>query len=64
MGARYSEGQLRLRVVDAKAFNPATAMPSFYKVKGIHRALPEFEGKPILSAQEVEDVVAYLTTLK
>ena len=64
VGARYTEGQLRMRVVDPKVFNPMTAMPSFYKVKGMHRPLPEFEGKPILTAQEVEDVVAYLTTLK
>lgn len=64
VGARYTEGQLRLRMVDAKLFNPNTIMPSFYKVEGIHRPLPEFEGKPVLTAQEIEDVIAYLATLK
>ena len=56
--------QLRLRLVDAKAFNPRTIMPSFYKVDGVHRPLDKFAGKPILTAQEVEDVIAYLGTIK
>ena len=64
VGARYTPEQLRLRVVDAKVFNPRTIMPAFYNVKGIHRPLDKFAGKPILSAQEVEDVVAYLETIK
>jgi sulfur-oxidizing protein SoxX len=64
VGARYTPAQLRLRVVDAKMFNPRTIMPGFYKVDGIHRPLEKFEGKPILSAQEVEDVIAYLETIK
>ena len=64
IGARYTPAQLRLRLVDAKLFNPRTIMPSFYKVEGIHRPTDKFAGKPILSAQEVEDVVAYLGTIK
>lgn len=64
VGARYDAGQLRLRVVDPKVINPNTPMPSFYKVEGIHRPSKKFAGKPILEAQEVEDVVAYLQTLK
>jgi sulfur-oxidizing protein SoxX len=64
VGARYSAEQLRLRIVDAKMFNPHTIMPSFYKVDGFHRPLEKFAGKPILSAQEVEDVIAYLGTIK
>jgi sulfur-oxidizing protein SoxX len=64
VGARYTPAQLRLRMVDAKVFNPRTIMPSFYKVDDYHRPLKKFAGKPILTAQEVEDVIAYLGTIK
>ena len=64
VGARYDAGQFRLRLVDPKVLNPNTPMPSFYKVKGIFRPSKNFAGKPILTAQEVEDVVAYLLTLQ
>lgn len=63
VGDRLSEAELRMRIVDPKVVNPDTMMPSFYKTD-FHRVLPKFEGKTILSAQEVEDVVAYLKTLK
>lgn len=63
-GARASEGQLRLRVVDASRLNGETVMPSFHRVEGLVRVAPAFRGRPILTAGEVEDVVAYLTTLK
>lgn len=59
---RMDEATLRMRVVDPKVINHGTMMPSFYKT-GQHRVLKKFEGKTILSAQEVEDVVAYLLTL-
>jgi sulfur-oxidizing protein SoxX len=64
VGNRYSAAELRMRVVDPKVFNEDTIMPAFYKNAGLHRVLKGFEGKTMLSAQEVEDVVAYLTTLK
>jgi L-cysteine S-thiosulfotransferase len=63
VGARYQPAELRLRVVDPKILNPDTPMPSFYK-KELHRVQKKFEGQTILSAQEVEDVVAYLASLK
>jgi sulfur-oxidizing protein SoxX len=63
-GARWSEGQLRLRIVDASKFNPDTIMPPFYRVDGLTRVPPGFRDKPVLSAVEIEDVVAYLMTLK
>ena len=63
-GARWTEGQLRLRVVDARHFNPDTIMPSFYRTEGLTRVAPAFQGKPLLSAEQVEDVVAFLTTLR
>ena len=63
-GARWSVGQLRLRVVDASQFKPDTIMPAYYKVDGLTRLAPNFAGKPILTAEQIEDVVAYLATLK
>ena len=60
---RYEEGEIRLRVVNAKLANPDTIMPGFYEVASLHRVAPDFAGKPILSAEQVEDIVAYLMTL-
>ncbi len=64
VGSRLSEGELRLRLVDPKVINPDTIMPAFYKADGFHRVMKKFKGKTILTAQEIEDVVAYLKTLK
>ncbi|GAA0578867.1 hypothetical protein GCM10009416_16670 [Craurococcus roseus] len=64
VGDRYSAGQLRLRLVDGKRINPESNMPSYYKVEGLRDVRREFAGKPILEAQEVEDVLAFLMTLK
>lgn len=63
-GARWSEGQLRLRMVDAARLNAATIMPSYYKVDGLQRVGEAWRGRPILSAEQIEDVVAYLATLR
>jgi len=63
-GARWSEGQLRLRIVDASKFNPDTIMPPFYRVDGLSRVPAAYRDKPVLTAVEVEDVVAYLMTLR
>jgi len=63
-GSRWSEGQLRLRLVDASGLNPATIMPSYYRVEGLVRVGPAWRGKPILSAEQIEDIVAYLGTLR
>jgi sulfur-oxidizing protein SoxX len=61
---RLSEAQLRARIVDAGRFNSATIMPSYYRTAGLNRVAPKFEGQPILSGQEIEDVVAFLVSLK
>ena len=63
-GTRSTEGQLRLRIVDASRINPETNMPPYYRVDGLNRVSPGFRGKPILTAEQIEDVVAYLMTLK
>jgi L-cysteine S-thiosulfotransferase len=63
-GSRWTEGELRLRMVDATRLNEATIMPSFYRVEGLNRVARNLRGKPILSAEEIEDVVSFLMTLK
>jgi sulfur-oxidizing protein SoxX len=63
-GARWTEGQLRLRIVDSGRINPASIMPAYHRTEGLTRVAPAFRGKPILSAEQVEDVVAFLMTLK
>jgi sulfur-oxidizing protein SoxX len=64
VGARLGEGQIRLRVVDGTRINPETIMPPFHRVAGLNRVGAKWAGKPVLSAQEVEDIVAFLMTLK
>ncbi|ACS40338.1 MULTISPECIES: sulfur oxidation c-type cytochrome SoxX [Methylobacteriaceae] len=65
VAGRWDAAHLRMIVVNPKhVFTEATVMPAFYRVDGLSRVRPEFQGKPILTAQQVEDVVAYLTTLK
>ncbi len=63
-GSRWTEGQLRLRLVDASRLNAATIMPSYYRVDGLARVGISWRGKPILSAEQIEDIVAYLVTLR
>ena len=63
-GGRWSAAQLRLRIVDAGRFNPDTIMPPYYRTEGLTRVAPAFAGKPILTAEQIEDVVAYLATLR
>jgi sulfur-oxidizing protein SoxX len=63
-GARWSEGQMRLRIVDAARLNPDTIMPPYYRIEGLQRVAPTLHGKPILTAEQIEDVVAFLMTLR
>jgi sulfur-oxidizing protein SoxX len=63
-GSRWTEAQLRQRIVDSRKLNPSTLMPSYYRTEGLERVAPAFRGKPLLSAEQIEDVVAYLGTLK
>ena len=61
---RYSEAELRAIIVDSKSVFEDTIMPAFYRTEGFNRVGKKFAGKPILQAQQVEDVLAYLKTLK
>ena len=62
--AKLSEGQIRLRIVDPGRVNPDTIMPAYYRSEGLTRVAPAFRGKTILTAEQIEDIVAYLLTLK
>jgi sulfur-oxidizing protein SoxX len=64
VGGRLSSGQLRLRLVDGRALNPDTIMPSYYSLTGLTRVGRLWRGRPILSAAEIEDIVAFLATLR
>jgi len=63
-GSRWSEGQLRLRIVDSSRINPASIMPAYHRTEGLARVAPTWRGKPVLTAEQIEDVVAFLMTLK
>ena len=64
VGARLSAAQIRLRIVDSSRVNPDTVMPAYFKTEGLQRVAPAFRGKTVLTAQQIEDVVAFLVTLK
>lgn len=65
VGGRWDPAALRMIIVNPKAvFTEATVMPAFHRTEGLNRVRGPFQGKPILTAQQVEDVVAYLATLK
>jgi L-cysteine S-thiosulfotransferase len=63
-GSRATPAQLRLRLVDPARLNPDTIMPPYYRVDGLNRVAKSFQGRTILTAEQVEDVVAYLASLK
>lgn len=63
-GSRLTAAQLRGRIVDARHVNPRTTMPPFHAVDGLRRVGKAWQGRPVLDAQQVEDVVAYLSTLR
>ena len=64
VGARLSEGQIRLRIVDSTKLNPQSIMPAYHRSEGLTRVAPTFRGKTVLTAEQIEDVVAYLSSLK
>ena len=63
-GSRWTAGQLRLRIVDAKQLNPNSIMPAMHKLEGLQNVSRAWRDKPVLDAQQVEDVVAFLLTLR
>jgi len=63
-GVRWSVEQLRMRMVDSRKLNPDTIMPAYYALDGLNRVAPAYGGKPLLTAEQIEDVVAFLATLR
>jgi len=63
-GSRNREGQLRLRIADPRIFNSDTIMPAYYRLDGLTGVAPAFRGKTVLTAEQIEDVVAFLMTLR
>jgi L-cysteine S-thiosulfotransferase len=64
VGARLSAAQLRYRVIDSSRLNPDTVMPAYHRSENLKRVVPQLQGLPILTGQEIEDLVAYLSSLK
>jgi len=64
VGTRYTPAQLRQRIMDSSELNPSTIMPAYRKTTGLTRVAPAYRDKPIFTEQQVEDVVAYLSTLR
>lgn len=64
VGGRLSAGQLRLRLVDSRRVNETTIMPAYYRIEGLTRVGRNWQGAPVLRAEEIEDVVAFLATLR
>jgi sulfur-oxidizing protein SoxX len=64
VGARLSAGQIRARIVDASRVNPNTIMPPYYRTDKLQHVAPAYRGKTVLTAEQIEDVVAFLVTLK
>lgn len=64
VGSRLDAGQLRYRLVDQSMLNPATIMPPYYRIDRLTRVAGKYQFKPVFSSQEIEDVVAWLATLR
>lgn len=62
--ARLTEGQIRQRIVDPRKANPKSIMPAYFRTEGLTRVAPALRGRTILSAEQIEDIVAYMVTLK
>ena len=62
--ARLSEGEIRARIVDPRRANPESIMPAYFRAEDLTRVAPAYRGKTVLTAEQIEDIVAYLVTLK
>ena len=62
--ARLTEGQIRQRIVDPRRINPDSIMPAYFRSEGLTRVTPALRDKSILTAEQIEDIVAFLLTLK
>jgi L-cysteine S-thiosulfotransferase len=64
VGSRLTPGQIRIRLIDARKLNPDTVMPPYYVADGLNRVAHQWQSNTALTAQQIEDVVAFLATLR
>lgn len=64
IGSRLTPAQIRLRIADITRVYPDSVMPTFHRTEGLVRVAPGLRGKPVLDGRQVEDLVAWLSTLK
>jgi sulfur-oxidizing protein SoxX len=64
VGKRLNASQLRLRLVDSTRINPQSVMPAYYRTEGLNQVASAYRGKPLLTVQQIEDVIVYLQTLR
>lgn len=64
VGSRLSPGQIRLRIVDSSRLHADTIMPPYFRTQDLNRVARHWQGRTVLTAQQVEDVVAYLSSLQ
>ena len=63
IGQRSTAEQLRRRIADARLFNPATIMPVYFSTEGLQGVASAYKGQTVLSAQGLDDIVAYLLSV-
>jgi sulfur-oxidizing protein SoxX len=64
IGSRLTPAQIRYRIVDVSRLNPDTIMPPYFRTDGLHQVATRYQGKPVLSAAQIEQLVHYLAGLK
>ncbi len=64
VGARLGHEDLRQRLLVPERINPETLMPSYGRTEGLQRVAPALQGRPLLTPSQIDDVVAYLESLK
>ena len=64
VGVEFTVEDLRARIIDASRFNPGTVMPPYGRTEDLHQVAPQYRGKPLLTPAEIDDLVAFLLTLK
>ncbi|MFK7913061.1 MAG: sulfur oxidation c-type cytochrome SoxX [Pseudomonadales bacterium] len=60
VGARLSTAELRARIINPQRSNPDTIMPAYHRIEGLRQVQSKYQGQPILTLQEIEDLVAFL----
>ena len=64
VGARLTAAELRTHLLAPERFNPDTLMPAYGRTDGLVQVAPALRGRPLLAAQQIDDVVAYLASLR